>query len=258
MSLERVSPPAGSARWFSRMSNNAKHTAVVHDPFPLFLEAVEQLLGRIGVDVMGKTTSPTRAIAIIAERQPTLFVSELEGGDGGPGGIELVREASTRLPSLKIVVFTALDDLHWVEAAFEAGASAFVLKTAHPDDLASAIRQAFSHSVYFPGAVRSAGQAGATRRESRDLQGLTRRELEILRLVSEGHSNSELAKMLWVTEQTVKFHLSNIYRKLNVSNRTEASRWAQLHGILSQGAPAPASGASVVTFEKKAWLSRAS
>ena len=61
---------------------------------------------------------------------------------------------------------------------------------------------------------------------------LTRRELEILQLVAEGHSNSQLAKMLWVTEQTIKFHLSNIYRKLDVSNRTEASRWAQLHGIL--------------------------
>jgi DNA-binding CsgD family transcriptional regulator len=61
---------------------------------------------------------------------------------------------------------------------------------------------------------------------------LTRRELEILRLVAEGDSNAELARMLWVTEQTVKFHLSNIYRKLDVSNRTEASRWAQVHGLL--------------------------
>ena len=62
---------------------------------------------------------------------------------------------------------------------------------------------------------------------------LTRRELEILQLVAEGHSNSQLARMLWVTEQTVKFHLSNIYRKLDVANRTEASRWAQLNGLLS-------------------------
>jgi DNA-binding CsgD family transcriptional regulator len=62
--------------------------------------------------------------------------------------------------------------------------------------------------------------------------GLTRRELEILRLVSEGHSNAELARQLWVTEQTIKFHLSNIYRKLDVANRTEASRWAQLNGLL--------------------------
>ena len=62
--------------------------------------------------------------------------------------------------------------------------------------------------------------------------GLTRRETEILQLMSEGLSNSQLARKLWVTEQTVKFHLSNIYRKLGASNRTEAARWAQLHNLL--------------------------
>jgi DNA-binding CsgD family transcriptional regulator len=61
---------------------------------------------------------------------------------------------------------------------------------------------------------------------------LTRRELEILTLVAEGRSNSQVAQVLWVTEQTVKFHLSNIYRKLDVSNRTEASRWAMVNGLL--------------------------
>ncbi len=69
-----------------------------------------------------------------------------------------------------------------------------------------------------------------------DLPDLTRRELEILQFVAEGHSNTQLAKMLWVTEQTVKFHLSNVYRKLHVANRTEASRWAQLNGLLSSPA----------------------
>ena len=57
--------------------------------------------------------------------------------------------------------------------------------------------------------------------------------------MAEGHSNAKLAKMLWVTEQTVKFHLSNVYRKLNVSNRTEASRWAQVHGLLPASSTTP-------------------
>ena len=68
--------------------------------------------------------------------------------------------------------------------------------------------------------------------ESRLEVGLTRREVEILGLVAQGYSNAVMARMLWVTEQTVKFHLSNIYRKLDVANRTEASRWAQLRGLL--------------------------
>jgi DNA-binding CsgD family transcriptional regulator len=87
-----------------------------------------------------------------------------------------------------------------------------------------------------------AGQAAAVRiapaqASDQSVDVLTRREMEILRLVAEGHSNSTLAKMLWVTEQTVKFHLANIYRKLNVANRTEASRWAHLNGMLATSAP---------------------
>jgi DNA-binding CsgD family transcriptional regulator len=95
------------------------------------------------------------------------------------------------------------------------------------------VRQAFDHSVFIAGAAPAPTPtpAGAPVRVERP-GGLTRRELEILRLVAEGHSNAQLARMLWVTEQTVKFHLSNIYRKLDVANRTEASRWAQRNGLL--------------------------
>src|SRR5205814_8328390 len=127
------------------------------------------------------------------------------------------------------------------DAALGAGAVAYIVKTAHADDVAAAIRQSFEQSVYLatgrsPHVAVSGAPVAAARRSGSasvfDAAGLTRRELEILRLVAEGHSNASLAKMLWVTEQTVKFHLSNVYRKLDVSNRTEASRWAQLHGLL--------------------------
>ena len=74
----------------------------------------------------------------------------------------------------------------------------------------------------------------AGRTAEADDAGLTPREREILRLVAEGGTNVEVARKLWVTEQTVKFHLSNVYRKLNVSNRTEAGRWAHAHGLLGE------------------------
>jgi DNA-binding NarL/FixJ family response regulator len=126
-----------------------------------------------------------------------------------------------------------------VDAALAAGAVAYVVKTAHADDVAAAIRQSFEHSVYLAAGrpVASARPPARRAEPSEDTAGLTRRELEILRLVAEGHSNAHLARMLWVTEQTVKFHLSNIYRKLDVANRTEASRWAQVQGLLSAAEP---------------------
>ena len=119
------------------------------------------------------------------------------------------------------------EDHEHIDAAFAAGADAYVVKTAHPDDLSLAVRQAFEHSVYLAHARPAPPPLDNS-------PGLTRREIEILQLVAEGQSNASVAKMLWVTEQTVKFHLSNIYRKLGVANRTEASRWAQLQGLLDQ------------------------
>jgi DNA-binding NarL/FixJ family response regulator len=73
-------------------------------------------------------------------------------------------------------------------------------------------------------------RAGATREERH--ANLTPRELEILRLVADGSANSQIAHELWVTEQTVKFHLSNVYRKLGVANRTEASHYAHVHELI--------------------------
>jgi DNA-binding NarL/FixJ family response regulator len=102
------------------------------------------------------------------------------------------------------------------------------MKTAHPEDLSFAVRQAFEVSVYFHG-----GQPMVTAPPSPERGPLTRRELEILALAAQGDSNATIGRKLWVTQQTVKFHLSNIYRKLEVSNRTEAARWAHLHGLAS-------------------------
>jgi two-component system, NarL family, response regulator DevR len=212
-------------------------TAVLVDQHPLWLDTVAQVVGRIGVEVVAKATSSTTALALLEERRPDLLITGIKMVDGEADGISLIRQARDRQPELRTIVLSMYDDAQHIEAAFGAGAVAYVLKTAHPDDLTSAIRQAFDHSIYLAG-VRPTSVAPAPAVEDNS-PGLTRRELEILRLVAEGHSNAELARMLWVTEQTVKFHLSNIYRKLNVSNRTEASRWAQLRGLL------PAAAASV-------------
>jgi DNA-binding NarL/FixJ family response regulator len=90
----------------------------------------------------------------------------------------------------------------------------------------SAVRQVFHSSIFVANGPRPSRRPG---RQSDRLRGLTRREAEILELVSKGYSNAQLATMLWVTEQTVKFHLSNIYRKLGVANRTQAAHFALLH-----------------------------
>jgi DNA-binding NarL/FixJ family response regulator len=210
-------------------------TAVLVDPHPLWLDAVEQVVRRADVEVLAKSTSSAAAQEQIAALRPDLLITGIKMADHEIDGIALIRKARERVPGVKVIVLSAYDDSQHIDAAFAAGADAYVLKTAHADDLTSAVRQAFMHSIYLAGARPAPAPAAPAFDES---PGLTRRELEILQLVAEGHSNAQLARMLWVTEQTVKFHLSNIYRKLDVSNRTEASRWAQIQGLLSNPAPA--------------------
>ena len=209
-----------------------RRRAVLLDPFPLWLEAVADVLVQADVDVVAMTTDAAEAAELVAVERPDVLVADV-GTDAE--AIGYIREACNRTPETYVIAIASSQRADHIDAAFAAGASAYVLKTAHPDDLTSAIRQLFGKSVYVP--RRSAGRAEASSNGDRTSAdggaGLTQRELEILRLVAEGHSNGELARMLWVTEQTVKFHLSNVYRKIGVANRTEAGRWAQTHGVLA-------------------------
>ena len=216
------------------MVGSEKRTAVLLDSYPLWLEAVEHVLG-LGFAVVGKATSSHDALALVSAHKPDLLVTDIALAEGEKDGITCFRQARVRHPQLRGVVLSASTDAEDIDAALGAGFAAYVVKSAHPDDLASAIRQAFQHSVYLSN-VHGPTQVRATPLVAPG-PGLTAREREILLLVAEGYSNAQLAKMLWLAEPTVKFHLSNVYRKLNVSNRTEAARQAQLYGLVEEPGP---------------------
>ncbi len=200
------------------------------DEHPLWLDAVEQVLQRVQVETVGKAGTFDEGTRLIEELQPEIVVAEISSDDPEEPGLTWLREIRRRFDHTKIIVLSSSDDASVINASLAVGVVAYVVKRAHPDDLAVAIRQAYEHSIYLANSNNHIEPTPIN--EPVEQYDLTRRELEILRLVAEGLSNAELAKMLWVTEQTVKFHLSNIYRKLNVSNRTEAGRWAQLNGLL--------------------------
>ena len=230
-------------------AQRTKRSAVLVDRHPLWLEIVTQVLAQSNVEVLARFASSTAALERLDEVQPDLLITGLDFGPRDLDGITLIRMARDRVAALKVLVLSAHDDRERIDLAFSAGADAYVLKTALASDLLHAVHQAFEHSVYLPG-VRAGGTSsapGSAGGAPRDSLGLTPRELELLRHVAEGHSNAQLARMLWVTEQTVKFHLSNIYRKLNVTNRTEASRIAQLRGLLDPPAVVPAVDHPVVS-----------
>jgi DNA-binding NarL/FixJ family response regulator len=215
-----------------------KRSAVIYSPQPLWLEAVEGVLAHGGVTVIGKATTHDHCLALVAERQPSLLLGDA-GTETHSDDLELVRRCHAVTDELKVILLASRTDPDSIDDALRSGVSAYVFKTAHPEDVAAAIRQAFEHSVYIgPPASATRSPAVKAHRYDEPDPRLTRREREILSLVAQGHSNARMAKMLWVTEQTVKFHLSNIYRKLGVANRTEASRWAHAHGLVSMAARA--------------------
>ena len=205
------------------MEERLRRTAVVQDPHPLWRDALREVLGRVDVDVVATATSGRQAAGLVARIQPDLLVTScgaLIAELGRREGLRAILLADSAAPAA-------------VEAAFRAGASAYVLRTAHPDDVATAVRQTFAQTVYTGSRLpRStpATPAGSSV--------ITRREREILVLVAEGRSNGEVAQLLWITRQTVKFHLASVYRKLGVGNRTEAARWAHEHGLLDRPEPA--------------------
>jgi DNA-binding NarL/FixJ family response regulator len=145
--------------------------------------------------------------------------------------IARLREAADELPGAKVVLLSAGLDGGALDDAFEAGAEAVVSRQLHPVTLGTLLREiVHGNVVHAPRPPRAA--AGALPHP------LTARELEVLRLVAEGQTNGRVAAALSVSEQTVKFHLCNIYRKLGVGNRTEATRHAHLHALVDQSVPA--------------------
>jgi DNA-binding NarL/FixJ family response regulator len=216
-----------------------ERTAVIVDHQPLWLDALESLLGRVSIKVVGRTTSVNEAFSLVEQHKPDVLVSEYESMQEADDKLPLLQHAMDVRSDVKCVVLATGSDEGKLANAFTNGAAVFCAKTAPPDDLALAIRQAFDRSIHFATSPRMPEVRQVPARLGTSAASLTKREVEILRLVSEGHSNSHLAKMLWVTEQTVKFHLSNIYRKLDVANRTEAARWAQVNNLLSAEAAKP-------------------
>jgi DNA-binding NarL/FixJ family response regulator len=175
--------------------------------------------------------SPLRASAarISETGADVVLVDECEDRESTLGVIRAINE---RDESICIVVLAVRMDGDWLKRALEAGASVAISKVVHPAALATLMREATEgHLVHSPRVLAAGGEVPVA--QCADDSPLTDRELEILRLVASGGTNGQIARALWITQQTVKFHLSNIYRKLDLTNRTEACHYAHVAGLIA-------------------------
>jgi DNA-binding NarL/FixJ family response regulator len=199
---------------------------LVADDHPLMVEGVRGSLVAEGIEVVGVTTNGAKVLPMANRLRPDLVLLDLSMPS--MDGLMCLQRLRQQFPEIKVVILSAFSDPERIEVALRAGADGYIVKGVAPRDLAATLRQIVEENVYIAIAVPDRTPGGAA--------GLTERELEILNLVAQGLSNGQIAKQLWVTVTTVKFHLTSIYRKLKVSNRTEAARVAHRLGLVENPA----------------------
>ncbi len=204
--------------------------AVLFNSYPLLLDVLEPSL-RGEIEIAGRATTTAEAARLIDAHEPDLLVAGVEAAARPEEVFELVRDSLDKQPSLKVIAFSSNSDRKLLSEAFDSGVSALIAPNAAPEDIAVAIRQATDPSIHFAPATLPVHKPKAVANGPH----LTDREVETVRLVAKGLSNAEVGRTLLVTEQTVKFHLSNIFRKMNVSNRTQATRRAEMMNLLDEG-----------------------
>ena len=176
------------------------------------------------IEIVGEAKSGSEVLPRVAETDPDLVLLDIRMP--GLDGLQVLDRLQKAYPEIKVVMLSGVDDPELATEALRRGAKAFLGKGIDPADVAPVLRQVFEGTLV----TESFGASGAAERAA-DEFGLTGREREILEQVAAGHSNKQIAADFWLSEQTIKYHLTNVYRKLQVGSRTEAARFAYEHGL---------------------------
>jgi DNA-binding NarL/FixJ family response regulator len=204
---------------------------LIADDHPLVLNGIRRALdGNDDIDVIGEARSGEELLALVERRAPDLVLVDLNMP--GMGGLECVAELKRKHPDVKAVVISAYDDRGTIDEALQAGASAYMVKSVSPLDVASTLRLAASGGVFHAPSTPAAPPAADAKDGEGSPSKLTARENAILQAVASGMTTKAISQELWLSEHTVKFHLTNIYRKLGVANRSAAVRYAFEHGLV--------------------------
>jgi len=200
---------------------------LIADDHGVVRAGLDQLLGTAAdIEVVGLAADGAEAIALVEAHDPDIVLMDLAMPD--VDGIEATRRITAAHPTCQVVVLTSFSDQQRIIDALDAGASGYVLKSADPEDVLDAVRAAHAGgSPLDPKAARvllDRQRTGATAPSP-----LSDREEEVLRLVADGHPNKIIARRLGIAERTVKAHLTHIFQRIGVTDRTQAALWARDH-----------------------------
>jgi DNA-binding NarL/FixJ family response regulator len=223
-------------------------TLVLADDHAVVRAGTRQLLERqLDMQVLGEAADGEEAVRLARELKPDVVVMDVRMPK--MSGVEETRRIKQEIPEVAVLVLTAHDDDEYVFALLQTGANGYLLKTAETDELVRAIRTvAAGQSALDPtvaGKVVAQFARGQPMSEmlvnvKDEYEGLTEREMEILRLVGKGLTNKKIGKQLYISDRTVQAHLSNIFSKLGVESRTEAAMYAVRRGwVTNEGGGSP-------------------
>jgi DNA-binding NarL/FixJ family response regulator len=200
---------------------------LIADDHRLILDAIRLVLDEADdIEVVGEATRGSQVLPLVGQTNPDVVLLDVQMPEmDGLTCLDLIRK---RHPEVNVVILSGHDDQETIGAALARGATSFIAKHVDPRDLPSALRLAMQGTVHQAVAREERADDDEARRA-----GLTPSEQRVLEALARGLSNREIAEELWLTQQTVKFHLTNIYRRLSVSNRTEAVRHAYQHRLVA-------------------------
>jgi DNA-binding NarL/FixJ family response regulator len=206
--------------------------ALVVDDHRLMLAAVRRALSRShALEVVAEVDDATKVVPAIRDSRPDVVLLDVRMPR--LDGLTCLERIQRMYPDVAVVVLSTFDDEEHLAGARERGARGYIVKTVEPASLADMVVEAVRSPefVVFRPDPRLTGQV------FQDPHGLSDRELAILRALARGLTNREIGRDLWLSEDTVKFHLRNIYRKLGLTSRIEAVRYTISHGLASTAAP---------------------
>jgi DNA-binding NarL/FixJ family response regulator len=199
---------------------------LVVDDHPVLRSGLAQLLGQAeGIELVGLAAEGGAGVELARTEQPDVVLMDLEMPE--LDGIEATRRIRDALPETQVVVLTSFSDRERILDALDAGAAGYLLKDAEPEELLRSIRVAAAGQA--PLAPQAASALVAERREARPATELTPREHEVLLMVGEGLPNKLIARRLEISEATVKAHLTRIFERIGVTDRTQAALWVERH-----------------------------
>jgi DNA-binding NarL/FixJ family response regulator len=201
--------------------------AIVRDGLELLLKLEKD------IEVVGLAQDGAEAIELVTQKSPDLVLMDLKMPD--INGVEATRRICATSPGVKILILTTFDDDEWVFDALRAGASGYLLKDTPREKVIEAIRGTVGGRAYLDPQVagKLIDQVASQQEQPQSMitDKLTAREAEILRLIAHGLTNAEIADQLHLSEGTVRNHVSAIFAKLDVSDRTQAAILAIRHGL---------------------------